>query len=418
LKNIKTALAATALFGVLALTGCSGAAISGGGDPAPSGEQPDGSSAEPFRLGVLASYKGAFSVVGPDIIEPVVRLYLDQHDGELGGRPVEVFVADGETSPEAYVTRARELVEEDQVDAIIGIDHSGGLLAIRDYLEENQIPTITTVAAIRSITNEAQSDFIYRSAYGEGQVEPVGAVLAYDSLDYRNVAVLASDYAAPTGIADRFIESFEELGGTIATYEKPALGASDFAPYLAKIQTTSDIDAVVPVIFGADAAKFAEQYRSLGIDLPILTVDNFVEQTMALDSWGEQAIGVQTFSMYSLQNETPENEQFVQAYFDELGRLPGFISATTYTGMQILDEALSAAGPEADPAAVAAAIGEVSVSSPLGDVSFDDRNALIHDVFLNEVQETDRGIVQVSLGPVVRQVTQDVTVEDARAALE
>lgn len=382
---------------------------------------PDGGSEEPaaetFKLGVIGSYKGGFAIAGSEVIDKSVRLFLDQNDNKLGDMDVEVVFVDGETDPGAYVTKIRQLVEQDEVDAIVGVDHSGGALAVRDYLDENKVPTLITVAAARPLTNDLKSDYIFRVSYTEGQMEPVGAALAYDGLGWRNIAVMASDYPGAVGTATEFQDAFIEAGGTVATFEKPPLGAADLSSYFSKIQAISNLDGIVPIMFGADATRFIEQYSTLGLEAGIMSVGNFAEQTLALDAWGDLALGTHLYWHYSSGLDNATNKAFVEAYSAANGRLPGGLSATTYGAMQILNAAVSASGTT-DPDQLAAAIGQVSMEIPLGDISFDDRHAMIFDVYLNQVQDSPNGPVQVSVGPVVRQVNQDMTLTEAYSRLE
>lgn len=402
-RRRRVLLAGLAAIAAVSMVACSAPAEAGG-------------SKDTFKLGVLGSYKGAFALAGPEVIEASVRLYLEENGNALGGRDVELVVADGETDPEAYVTRARQLVERDEVDAIVGFDHSGGALAVRDYLDQNQIPSLITVAAARPLTNDLMSDYIFRVSYTEGQMEPVGAALAYEELGYRNIAIMASDYPGAVGTATEFQKAFEEAGGTVATFEKPPLGAADLSSYFSKIQSINNLDAIVPIMFGADAARFIEQYSTLGIEAEVMSVGNFAEQTLSLDSWGEKAIGTKLYWHYSSGLENEANPAFVEAYRAAYDRLPGGLSATTYAAMQLLDAAVTESD-STDGAAIAEALAVAEVESPIGSVSFDDRHALIFDVYLNEVQDSENGPMQVPLGPVVRGVNQDMTLKDAYSRL-
>ncbi|MBF4161567.1 ABC transporter substrate-binding protein [Nocardioides acrostichi] len=381
---------------------------------APGSRGESSASDDTFKLGVLVSLKGAFATSGEKVEAATVDLYLKEHDNELGGRKVEVVTGDGETDPEAFVTKGRQLVEQDGVDAIVGIDNSGAALALRDYLDEKQIPTVIPIAGAREITNEAKSDWIFRTGYTIGQMEPVGAVYAYKELGYRRIALMASDFPGATGVSDAFKSAFEELGGTVVSYQKPPLGTADFSSYLAKLQRDSDVDAVVPIVLGTDGARLVEQYRDLGLKLPIYSIGNFAEQTQSLDVWGDKAIGMKLYWLYSSALKNPENQSFVAAYQAAYDRLPGGFSATTWTAMQMIDAALAEQEGEAfDKDAFVTALESAKVDSPLGQVHFDARHALTQNVYLTEVEQTADGPAQVPVGPVVRDVTQDETVDDA-----
>ncbi|MFD2357439.1 ABC transporter substrate-binding protein [Nonomuraea ferruginea] len=50
-----------------------------------------------------------------------MRLYLEEHGGELGGRPARLVVADDGGTAEQGRRAARELIERDRVDVITGL---------------------------------------------------------------------------------------------------------------------------------------------------------------------------------------------------------------------------------------------------------------------------------------------------------
>src|SRR3984957_2801713 len=78
---------------------------------------------EPIRIGVLAPLTGGGGPYGADIVK-ASKLAADQINaagGVLGGRKIELFVEDDETSATAAVKAARKLLDIDKVVAITAI---------------------------------------------------------------------------------------------------------------------------------------------------------------------------------------------------------------------------------------------------------------------------------------------------------
>ncbi|MGC1356010.1 MAG: ABC transporter substrate-binding protein, partial [Xanthobacteraceae bacterium] len=101
---------------------------------------------EPIKIGILGPFTGVFAVYGLKTIEQPVRLYLQEHSNKIAGRPVEVVVADDQGKPNVEIEKARDLIENQKVNVIIGLVNSAAALAVRDYLDKQKVLTLVTVA--------------------------------------------------------------------------------------------------------------------------------------------------------------------------------------------------------------------------------------------------------------------------------
>jgi len=211
---------------------------------------------KPIKIGVLAPYSGVFAVFGPKTIEAPIRLYLEQHDNKIAGRPVEVVIADDTSKPDVMVEKARELVENQKVDVIVGLVNSAGALALRDYLDRNKVLTLITLASARELTQSRKSDAIFRVSYANGQMEPAGAVFA-EHLGLKKMAGIGGDYVASRQVLEELMADFQKVGGNAPMVLWSPLGTADFSSYLAQLKQVEDqVDAVSPMLFGADGVRF------------------------------------------------------------------------------------------------------------------------------------------------------------------
>ena len=67
-----------------------------------------------LRIGFIAPMTGFFSQTGKDMVHGF-QLYLDEHNGMLGGAKVKFIVEDGQGKPDEAVTKAKKLVLQDHV---------------------------------------------------------------------------------------------------------------------------------------------------------------------------------------------------------------------------------------------------------------------------------------------------------------
>ena len=291
---------------------------------------------EPIKIGILGPYTGVFAVYGLKTIEQPVRLYLQEHGNKIAGRPVEVVVADDQGKPNVEIEKARDLVENQKVNVIIGVVNSAAALAVRDYLDKQKILTLVTVAGARDITQSRKSDAIFRFSFANGQTEPAGAVLA-KLVGIKSMAAIGADYVAPHELLEALIDNFRKVGGTVPMTLWSPLGTADFSSYLAQLkQVTGEVDAVSPMLFGADPVRFFNQYREFGMDKALYVFGDVTEQTAFLDQVGETASGSKTYWYYSPYLENAENTAFRTAFLKTYNRLPGAFSFELVGGHAIL----------------------------------------------------------------------------------
>lgn len=375
---------------------------------------------KPIKIGILAPYSGVFALFGPKVIEDPIRLYLKERGNKIAGRAVEIVIADDQSKPDVELEKAKELVENQKVDAIIGIVNSAGALAIRDYIDQKKVLTIITVAGAREMTQSRKSDTIFRVSFANGQTEAAGAVLA-NHAGITSMAAIGADYVAGHQLLEPLLKNFESLGGKVVKTLWHPLGTADFSPYLTELKSVSNqVQAVSPMMFGADAVRFFNQYREFGVRSPIYAFGDVTEQTLFLDQVGEAAIGTKTYWTYVPYLDNPANKTFREAFRKAYNRLPGGFSMQAYAAMQFFDAAATKLGGDlSNGKALREAMEAAKIESPAGPLYFDKDHGVVFNVYLAEIRKGPDGIVaQMPLGPVVTDVDQHQTVEQAKQKLK
>lgn len=375
---------------------------------------------KPIKVGILAPYSGVFALFGPKVIEDPIRLYLKEHGGKIAGRNVEVVIADDQSKPDVELEKAKELVENQKVDVIIGIVNSAGALAIRDYIDQKKVLTIITVAGAKEMTQSRRSDSIFRVSFANGQTEAAGAVLA-EQAGLKTMAAIGADYVAGHQLLEPLIKNFETLGGKVVKTLWHPLGTADFSPYLTELKSVAgQVQAVSPMMFGADAVRFFNQYREFGIRTPIYAFGDVTEQTLFLDQVGEAAVGTKTYWTYSPYLDNAANNTFRTAFRKAYNRLPGGFSMQAYAAMQFFDAAATKLGGDlSNSKALSEAMEKARIDSPAGPLYFEKDHGVVFNVYLAEIRKGPDGIVaQIPLGPMVTDVHQHQTVEEAKKNLK
>src|SRR5256884_836937 len=108
--------------------------------------------AQTVKIGFITSYSGLNGNLGP-YMERAVRLYLKQHEKELGGVKVELLTRD-DTGPNPDKARqlAQELVVRDKVNLLAGVIFTPNAMAIAPIATEAKVPFVIMNAGTAVLT--------------------------------------------------------------------------------------------------------------------------------------------------------------------------------------------------------------------------------------------------------------------------
>src|SRR5205814_6668397 len=106
-----------------------------GATSAPAQSSGTGSSGQ-LKIGLLSGFSGPYAAFGPDMADSIT-IYLDQHNGLVGGMQPTVIQEDEGATPQDALLKARKLVEQDRVNVLMGIVSSANALAVRDLLDSS-----------------------------------------------------------------------------------------------------------------------------------------------------------------------------------------------------------------------------------------------------------------------------------------
>ena len=137
----------------------------GNGNGEEQGEQ------EVVKIGVLASLTGALESYGKQTTQGFELGIEYATDGtwEVAGKKIEVIYEDTETLAEVAVEKATKLLEEDQVDFLVGSSSSADTIAVLPLAEEYERIMIVEPAAADSITGSEFNPYIFRTARNSSQ---------------------------------------------------------------------------------------------------------------------------------------------------------------------------------------------------------------------------------------------------------
>lgn len=344
--------------------------------------------ADPIKIGVVHPFSGPLAVVGIDATNGFT-LYFDQVGNKVAGRDIVLLKEDDAANPAQGMERTRRLVEREQVNILSGITNSAVAYAIRDYIDQKQMPLVVMGSAgANDMTDKLANRYIFRTSFTNRQLAaPMGPYVC-GKLGYKRIVVLVSDFVTGSEESSAFEETYKKSGCEVVKEIRAPLGTVDFAPFLSQIPT-SGVDAAWVMFFAADAIAFVKQYEAFGLKgkLPLVGPAGFADQTL-LPAMGKSATGIVIASFYTPYLDIPENKRFVEAFQAKYKALPGSTAESGYVGAMAIAAALEAVkGKIEDQDAFLAALRKVKLATPMGPFRFDDKQNVIFDLYATRVVE-------------------------------
>lgn len=257
---------------------------------------------KPIKIGVLASLTGALEAYGKQTKNgfELGLEYATDGKNEVAGRKIEVFFEDTETKPEVAVQKATKLLEEEEVDFLVGSSSSGDTLAVLPLAEEYEKIMVVEPAVADSITGSEFNPFIFRTARNSSQDAVAGAAaIAKKGV---KIATLAPDYSFGRDGIKAFKDAAIKLGAEVIHEEYADQKATDFTSNIQKI-----IDAKPDYLYvvWAGANSPWKQIADMKVQDKGIKISTGAPDIAAL-SLMQPLVGMEGFSVYY--HDLPKNK--------------------------------------------------------------------------------------------------------------
>lgn len=331
---------------------------------------------EVVKIGVLASLTGALESYGKQTTQGFELGIEYATDGtwEVAGKKIEVIYEDTETLAEVAVEKATKLLEEDQVDFLVGSSSSADTIAVLPLAEEYERIMIVEPAAADSITGSEFNPYIFRTARNSSQ-DAIAAAQAIAGEGVK-IATFAPDYSFGWDGVAAFKAAAEKLGAEIILEEYADPQATDFTAHIQKIINAKP-DYLFVVWAGANSPW--NQLADMQVQEQGIKISTGAPDIPAL-SIMEPLVGMEGFTVYY--HELPDNkindwlvEEHKKRYDGEVPDLftPGGMSAAI-----AIVEALKKTDGDTDAQKLIETMEGMSFETPKGTMTFrpEDHQAL------------------------------------------
>jgi branched-chain amino acid transport system substrate-binding protein len=389
MSSLRTWSAVTAVAAALVLTSCA---------PPGAQQEENGGDTGVLKVGYISPITGNFAIAGQEMVDGW-NLYWEINGTEVNGVEVETIIEDDAGNPETSLTKAKKLVEADNVDVVVGPLLANTALAVAAYTSTVDVPNLHPVAAADDLTQRSANDFTVRTGSMSGsQMHYPGGVWAAEE-GHKTAVTLCPDYAFGWESCAGFVQGFEQNGGEVTAQYWYPNGTSDFSTYVSQIQSAGADIAFVTTAGGAPGPDFLRSYFGLGLgDSQELLMNCCSLDQATLRALGDEVLGFHSVSNWAEGRDADVVHEFNEAYGEKFdGKIPSLNVAGGYMTASLVAQVIEENG-YLNGADLVAAITDITMTdSILGEAKFDDYNNLVAPVYIREVQEVDGKLYNVPI---------------------
>ena len=266
--------------------------------------------------------------------------------GGVLGKQIDFIVHDSQYKMDVTAQTAKQFIEEDKVQAMIGYTDTDSVLAAGPTIQAAGIPFITVGATSPKIPSQV-GDMMFLAAFGDNVQAAAGAEYALGKFGKNAYLLWDKGVEYTTLLGAYFKARFVEAGGTIVLEDSYDDKATDFAAQIAKIKALpSQPDFYYIAAMPYNIGPLAKQMRDAGLTGPIVGGDGY--DTPDLVSVAGAAANNVFFTTHALMDSTGGTDaikKFITAYTAAYGHAPeNAFAALGYDSVYLLVDAIKRAG--------------------------------------------------------------------------
>ncbi|MDR1656820.1 MAG: ABC transporter substrate-binding protein [Deltaproteobacteria bacterium] len=262
---------------------------------------------EPIKLGIMLPFSGGMELFGQQGLQGCQMLVeeVNAAGGILGGRKLELVIADNKSDPKVAVERTVQLIQRDKVSAVIGPIASALRDAVKPTVERLKTPLLYATDYEGGVCSPWVACY---SPLPEHYVQPLVPYMVENF--GKKIYLFGADYSWPQKMNVAIKDTVAKHGGEIVAEEYTPFGAKDFSAVLTKIKDTG-ADITLLTLPGADGVTFIKQYSAAGLKESCKLGffgfnDNYLPGLTS-----EESNGVMAIVHFSRVLDRPETKDFV-----------------------------------------------------------------------------------------------------------
>jgi len=221
--------------------------------------------AETIKIGTFLAVTGPASFLGDPELKTLL-LYVDKINANGGvlGKQIELIHYDVQHDAKKATTFVKRLIDQDEVDILIGGSTTGTTMAVAKLVEKAEIPFISLAGA--GVITDPVKKWMFKTPH----TDRLAVQKVYTDMKKRGMTKIGVISGAG-GFDKSCRKNAQELAGTmgvtIVSDESYGKGDTDMTPQLTIIKNTPEVQAVLFCGFGAAMSIAAKNYKQLGMTI-------------------------------------------------------------------------------------------------------------------------------------------------------
>jgi branched-chain amino acid transport system substrate-binding protein len=334
---------------------------------------------EPLKIGLLVDESGPLTIYGYELeygfklgllyaagINPADFENIDEALAAVtvAGRPVEVIMRDNGSAPDTAASQARELIEQEGVEILVGAPSSGVMTGVQQVALDSDVILFAAPAASPAITGanfnpntfrvcrNTFQDFLAFAPYATAELGSNFVILAIDN-DFGRSSAAAAGVLASAGIT--FVQDPIYV----------PLETTDFTDPLRQV-LASGADAVLPIWAGDGSVTLFQQISELGVQDQMAVVAAFNSNDIVRVS-DPSTIGNISWIVYHYSfPQNPINDWLVENHLAIYSDVPDLFTECSFATAQALVAAVEVTGGDTLPETMIPALEGMVFEGPKG----------------------------------------------------
>jgi branched-chain amino acid transport system substrate-binding protein len=337
------------------------------------------------KIGVITDLSGLYSDLSGQGSIVAARMAIDDFGKTVLGKPIEMVSADSQNKADVASARAREWIDQQNVDVLMDLVPTNVALAVMEIAQQKNKLAIVVGSASSVISNEkctATSAHWMYDTYSSS----VGTGKALVQRGGDSWYFLTADYAFGKSLEKDVSDVVTAAGGKVAGSVRHPLNSSDFSSFLLQAQA-SKAKVIGLANAGGDTVNAVKQAGEFGIAgkgqlvAPLLM---FISDVHAIGLKYAQDMYLTEGFYWDYNDET---RAWSKRFFAIQKKMPTMAQAGMYSAVTHYLKSVKAAGTD-ETSAVMKKMRETPISDvvmPKGTLRADGR--VVHDMLLLQVKK-------------------------------
>ncbi len=325
-----------------------------------------------IKVGILHSLSGTIAIIERSLHNAeLLAIEEINANGGVGGKMIEPVVEDPQSMVQVFNEKAKKLLLEDRVVAVLGCYTSASRQSVLPVFEQyNGVLLYPTLYEAQ----ECSKNVFYTGAVPNQQLDDFVPWIL-DTLGRKKFYLIGANYIYPKETNREVKALLEKFGGETIAEEYAPLGHTEFSTNINKI-AASGTEIVFSDLVGDQIVAFYKQYKQFGItadDIPICTPITTEQEIQAMGA--EYAVGHYTSFNYFQSTNTAENKTFVERFKAKYGQnqVTNAVMEAAYFQTYFLAQAIEKVGTDPDALIYEGLPGQ-EFTAPQGPVKIDEKN--------------------------------------------